>query len=145
MIDIILFLLALEIFYVYTGFPNFKREEILMKKMIILGVIVFSLVGVAAVFAAGPPTTDVVIDACKTKMSAVTFPHPKHAGEMKIACTTCHHSGLKACKDCHGKTPAAGAASCTEMAMNKNPFHVRCIGCHKAQGKGPTSCKECHK
>ncbi len=61
-----------------------------------------------------------------TKMGAVTFPHKMH------------QQMLKNCKDCHakpGKIPGFG----------KDAAHKLCISCHKAKGKGPTTCKACHK
>jgi hypothetical protein len=31
-----------------------------------------------------------------------------------------------------------------EMSLKKNPFHMVCIDCHKAETKGPTKCDDCH-
>lgn len=115
------------------------------------GLIALSLVIGASAVAAGAMPDSVNIDACKSKKSAVTMSHKKHA---KVACDTCHHTqkGLteakaaeaKKCSTCH-LNPKDKALNCQEMSPKKNPFHARCITCHKSSKAGPTKCKECHK
>jgi len=97
-----------------------------------------------------------VLNDCKDKKAGVPFAHKEHFTENKIACDTCHHTqkGLKAgsdtavkkCAVCH-LNPTDKAPSCQDKSTSKNPFHVRCIGCHKDKGdpKAPTKCTECHK
>jgi len=96
------------------------------------------------------------IDAAKAKQPAVTFDHAKHATTLVKSCDTCHHTNkglvkahaekteVKKCSGCHleakGKTP-----SMREMSLTKNPMHIRCVGCHKDNKKGPTACNGCHK
>lgn len=96
------------------------------------------------------PPKDHVIKICKTKKSAVKFPHAAHVKKLKakgVKCATCHHkkSADKTCgtAKCHAK-PQKGVAACTK-ASKKNAYHVSCIGCHKKMAKGPTKCKQCHK
>lgn len=98
----------------------------------------------------------ILIDDCRDKKAAVPFGHKQHINEAKIACDTCHHTqkGLKAgsdavvkkCAACH-LNPTDKAQSCKEKSTSKNPYHIRCLGCHKekADPKAPTKCAECHK
>jgi len=67
---------------------------------------------------------------------------------------TCHHTqkGLtaeatevKPCASCHLDPEKPETPSMREMSLSKNPFHKRCIDCHKTEAKGPTKCAECHK
>ena len=60
-------------------------------------------------------------------MGKVTFPHKMHQ-EM-----------LKDCKKCHEGAPGKFEGFGKEWA------HKNCRGCHGEMGKGPTTCKECHK
>jgi len=50
---------------------------------------------------------------------------------------------VKKCSQCH-LDPKDKAPTMREMSLTKNPFHIRCIGCHKAQKKGPIVCTGCH-
>lgn len=129
-----------------------------MRKLAITLATVSLLVGLSyatalAVKAKAAPES-ATIDDCKAKQAAVVFPHKKHI-DSKIACDKCHHTqkGLTAtsndevptCNSCHVKPEKAGTPMCSEMSMKKNPFHIACVSCHKAQAKGPTGCKDCHK
>jgi Class III cytochrome C family len=97
------------------------------------------------------PASVTVNEAAK-KQPAVTFNHAKHATLVPV-CDTCHHTqkGLKKdaradvvkCSACH-LDPKANVPSMREMNLQKNPFHVRCISCHKTQKKGPVACSGCH-
>ena len=78
----------------------------------------------------------------------VKFTHESHAANK---CVECHHeaktpadeANIKSCFTCHGKDPAAKGDITAKN--NTNPFHKNCSAdCHKAKGKGPTKCKECH-
>jgi|SRR6185503_14688945 hypothetical protein len=100
----------------------------------------------------GPVTT--TISAAAKKQPPVPFSHEKHALKLVKTCDTCHHTqkGLKAegtgmdvkkCSTCH-LDPKDKAPSMREMSLTKNPFHIRCISCHKAQKKGPVACTGCH-
>lgn len=95
----------------------------------------------------------VAIKAAVAKQGPVTFDHAKHATKYVKTCDTCHHTqkGLtkdtkgevKKCSACHldakGKVPSA-----RDMTMTKNPYHIRCAGCHKTEKKGPVVCNGCH-
>ncbi|MBI5610484.1 MAG: cytochrome c3 family protein [Deltaproteobacteria bacterium] len=93
---------------------------------------------------------------CQATKPPVAFAHKEHIAENKLACDTCHHTqkGLKAgsdtpvkkCASCH-LNPTDKAPSCKEKSAAKNPYHIRCIGCHKEKGdeKAPTKCAGCHK
>jgi hypothetical protein len=109
----------------------------------------------AALFAQKGPD-EAKIDDCVTKKTAVAFAHGKHAAT--IACPTCHHTQadlttdtqkVETCASCHVAPEKAETPKCAEMAMTKNPFHIGCVGCHKAEkAKGnkvaPTACDGCH-
>ena len=58
----------------------------------------------------------------------VTFNHKAHQ-EMLKDCTKCH----------------ASAAGGKIEGFGKDWAHKTCKGCHSEMGKGPTSCKDCHK
>lgn len=119
-----------------------------MRKPMIVGAIVFGLiVGAAGLYAKEAPK-QITIDKCKKKKSGVAFDHAKHAKAAKD-CKLCHHKGKEqqACSSagCHAGKAEGKRPGCEEMSPSKNPYHLRCIGCHKSQSKGPKACKECHK
>ena len=97
----------------------------------------------------------VTISAAKAKQPSVTFDHAKHATTLVKTCETCHHnhkgltkdtkSEVKKCTACHLDTKGNLMLSAREMSMTKNPFHIRCAGCHKTEKKGPVICTGCHK
>ncbi len=97
--------------------------------------------------------TEVKIDAAAKKQPAVPFAHGKHSSEWVKKCDTCHHTNrgmttdagtkVQKCSACH-LDPKGDVPSMREMSLQKNPFHIRCINCHKDQKKGPTICKDCH-
>lgn len=51
-----------------------------------------------------------------------------------------HQETLKDCTKCH-TTQAGGKIE----GFGKELAHKTCKGCHSELGKGPTSCKDCHK
>lgn len=77
----------------------------------------------SALFAAGADSIE--LPAANGK---VTFNHKKHQDSLKD-CTKCHAS------QAGGKIEGFG----------KDIAHKTCKGCHADTGKGPTSCKDCHK
>ena len=118
-----------------------------------------NMIGVLSVFVATALLAvtvpeKVTIEAAKSKQPAVTFDHAKHATTYARSCDTCHHNqkGLtkdtkepvKKCTSCHLDTKGAVMPSAREMSMTKNPFHIRCAGCHKTEKKGPVACNGCH-
>jgi hypothetical protein len=98
----------------------------------------------------------IIINAAAKKQPPVPFTHAKHATTLAKTCDTCHHlqKNLTAekvkdmkvvkCSTCH-LDPKGEVPSMREMSMTKNPFHIRCISCHKAEKKGPVVCTACHK
>jgi len=114
------------------------------------GAIVLSCIITVAVFAHHGPVT-LKIDAAASKQPPVLFAHEKHA-KMAKSCDTCHHTqkGLKSdtekvvkCSTCH-LNPKDKAPSMREASLTKNPFHTRCVACHKERKKGPVACTGCH-
>lgn len=109
----------------------------------------------AAALADQIPET-IIINAAAKKLPPVPFTHAKHATSLVKTCTTCHHTqktltaetvkGMKVvkCSTCH-LDPKGEIPSMREMSTTKNPFHIRCTSCHKAEKKGPVVCTECHK
>ncbi len=77
----------------------------------------------SVVFAAGPATIDL-----PASFGKVTFQHQNH------------QENLKECTKCHA-TQAGGKIE----GFGKEIAHKVCKGCHSDAGKGPTSCKDCHK
>ena len=106
-----------------------------------------ALAGLSFATDTGPDT--IVLKA--GKKGDVTFHHKKH--QEKIKCGECHHAkgpdgkqapyteGMKIqkCDACHNKSFPN-----KRLARPMKAFHTNCKGCHKAQKKGPTKCKECH-
>ena len=119
----------------------------------VLASLVFCLVAALAFAHHGPET--ITINAAAKKQPAVSFSHGKHSETYVKSCDTCHHTqkGLTAekakdtkvvkCTTCH-LDPKGDVPSMREMSLTKNPFHGRCIACHKERKKGPTVCKDCH-
>ena len=97
------------------------------------------------------------IDEAQSKQPPVNFEHAKHGTRAKN-CGVCHHTqkdltkeialankvDVKKCSTCHLNPAKAEIPSMKEMSMTKNPMHIRCIGCHKEEKKGPTVCTQCH-
>lgn len=125
-----------------------------MKKTFLISLVVAALVCAFALpnlSAATKAPADMVLKApegMKMKKSPVAFPHAKHE-EMLKDCKACHHTyegsgDVKSCayEGCHDQPGKKG-----ETAFYK-AFHARdkrsCVGCHKAEKKGPKSCKQCH-
>lgn len=87
----------------------------------------------------------------KRLKNPVTLAHKKHAEELKISCTECHHAWKKEerkepqkCAECH-KEKQEGKAIGVKLA-----YHKQCMNCHKERQKegkaaGPTTkCNDCH-
>ncbi len=134
-------------------------EDVLMRKFNVLLIFVL-LAGLAAMaYAEGIPEK-ITIDGCAKKKAAVVFPHKAHFEVTK--CETCHHKSkgltaenfaemdIKACAVCHLNPEKADTPNCSKSSKKLNPFHLRCVKCHKetkakdAATKAPTKCKQCH-
>ena len=124
-----------------------------MRKSTIFALILMALTATFALASTYPDK--VKIGEAQSKQPAVNFDHAKH-GERAKSCDVCHHTqkGLtkeqaskvevKKCADCHLNPAKADMPSAKEMSLTKNPYHIRCIGCHKEEKKGPTVCNQCH-
>ena len=98
----------------------------------------------------------VKVDVAAKKQPPVMFDHAKHGDTLVKSCDTCHHTNkglkkahaentdVKKCSECHLDPKDAKVPSMRDASLTKNPLHVRCIGCHKEQKKGPTVCTKCH-
>lgn len=118
----------------------------------------FALVLVTSAALAHFPKT-VNIDEAMKKQPSVTLDHEKHADKLVKSCDVCHHTqkGLtkaeadsgkvevRKCSACHLDPKDAKIPSMREMSPTKNPMHIRCMGCHKTEKKGPAACTGCHK
>jgi hypothetical protein len=136
-----------------------------MRKLFLMTIIV--LTAVVAMFAFGTEVPEVpevpeeiTIDACADTKAAVEFPHKAHF-EL-TTCVDCHHTSegltaetvadmkVDACSVCHVEPEKAETPLCSEKSSKKNPFHIKCVGCHKAEKKenaetkAPTKCTACH-
>ena len=111
--------------------------------------------GLALRAEAKDPPKVVVIKGCQKTKPPVTFPHELHVKKNKIECKTCHHKeadtpcSSSKCHASNGGKAEGKRPGCAEMSPLKNPFHIRCVGCHKQKisqsPKAPTKCVECHK
>ena len=93
-----------------------------MKKIIATGALL--------IFCAGTALAADVMTFPAAKMGEVKFEHKKHQELLKKNCKTCHVKKI-------GKIEGFG----------KDVAHKLCIDCHKTKsnGKGPVTCKACHK
>lgn len=102
----------------------------------------------------------ITLQGCGTKQPPVEFDHAKHT-EQVAECGTCHHTqadltaanadSVETCVSCHKDPEDSKTPGCDQMSPTKNPYHIRCMGCHRDQVKkdkslkAPTKCTECHK
>ena len=119
-------------------------------------VLVLFLFSLIATFAFAHYPGKVKVDVAAKKQPPVIFDHAKHGDTLVKTCDTCHHTNkglkkehadtvdVKKCSECHLE-PQGKVPSMREMSLTKNPMHIRCVGCHKEQKKGPTVCNQCHK
>lgn len=80
------------------------------------------------------------------------FVHDAHNEKAGLSdCVVCHHGAKDGKQD---KTASTEGTPCAECHLVKAPkgktdlthaYHKQCIGCHKAKGKGPVACGQCHK
>jgi len=91
------------------------------------------------------------------KKGPVKFTHKKHAEDLKIACTDCHHEykdgknvwkqgdPVKKCAECH----PAEAKQGEKVMKLQTAYHKNCQGCHKEKNddaKAPfKKCGGCHE
>lgn len=123
-----------------------------MRQTLVLAMLLSLGFATTSAFAHHGPVTTTIAAAAK-KQPPVPFPHGKHATLAK-SCDTCHHvdkgltketdKNVQKCSACHLDPAKATVPSMREMNMQKNPFHMLCVKCHKEQKKGPTACTGCH-
>lgn len=126
-----------------------------MKKAFLLSLLVATLVCAFALpnlFAATKAPAEMTLKApegMKAKKTPVAFPHAKHEAMYKD-CKTCHHkySGSGDVQGCAAEGCHTSPSKKDELSFYK-AFHDKksknsCLGCHKAEKKGPKSCKDCH-
>jgi hypothetical protein len=69
----------------------------------------------------------------RTEKGDVYFNHDKHQKRMKEdSCTACHKTDIPTKEN-------------TLSKLDPRKAHYFCKGCHKAKGRGPTECHECHR
>lgn len=110
------------------------------------------VVALSAVVVMAEAPENITLGGCADKKAAVEFPHAAHYELTE--CSTCHHTqegltadseeAVEACISCHLEPEVEGTPRCGEMSVKKNPYHIKCIGCHKEQDAGPATCDECH-
>ena len=121
------------------------------------GLALFAAMGISN--AAENPES-ITIKIIQDKKPPVVFPHKKHqsADGANLKCVECHHKDAdspKPCESCHSKDKDDGKKIAImgnpPTSMSKGLFHVKCVGCHKANkeknasSKAPTMCNGCHK
>jgi len=135
-----------------------------MKKLAIIMAVIASFCLVAVAFAAEPDTVTINSKAyAKHTKGLVKFTHKRHAVDLKISCTECHHvykdgkntwkkgDAVKKCDSCHSVAKPMAQLSPQEKKQMASPelaFHKNCKECHmaaKKQGKkAPVACGKCH-
>lgn len=85
---------------------------------------------------------------------SVPFKHNEHNAKAQLKdCTVCHHAydatgrrvpgastTQRSCSDCHQVRPTPSDQAPALMMA----YHKLCQDCHRAQGKGPVKCSQCH-
>jgi hypothetical protein len=122
------------------------------KTLVVLFAFLFLLAGTVVGAATAPAR--VTIKSAAAKQPPVIFEHTKHETRAK-SCDVCHHDNkgltkaskgaVKPCMSCHLDVKGKVMPSAREMSLTKNPFHIKCLGCHKQAKKGPVACNGCHK
>jgi len=78
-----------------------------------------------------------------TTEAMVAFNHLSHEPQQEF-CTTCHHSRLRSCAECHGPTAASDGGGVTlERAYHMEQSEYSCVGCHRLVTSG-RDCAGCH-
>jgi len=79
----------------------------------------------------------------------VRFMHNKHMEVVKD-CVSCHHY----CPEGKNVSETVRCSACHQDAFNRDiplrpglkaAYHLRCLGCHKEEKKGPVDCTGCHE
>jgi len=127
------------------------KKSLMICLMVAALVCVFALPAVIAGNAPADTMTLAVPAGAKATKAEVTFPHKKH--EAVADCLVCHHkakdkAAIKGCvaEGCHVDAAAAAKKDPKGFyqAWHSKAAANSCLGCHKAKGKGPKGCKDCH-
>lgn len=74
----------------------------------------------------------------------VLFDHLRHEPQARF-CSSCHHAGLKPCRDCHTRAGAPDGGGVTlDEAYHRATSQLSCVGCHHARTTVP-ACEGCHR
>lgn len=74
----------------------------------------------------------------------VVFNHLGHEPQTRF-CSSCHHSSLRPCRECHTLAGSAEGAGVTlEEAYHRTASQLSCVGCHVARATA-TECAGCHR
>jgi hypothetical protein len=74
----------------------------------------------------------------------VAFNHSSHEPQQEF-CTTCHHSRLRSCAECHGLTSTEDGGGVTlERAHHMETSEHSCVGCHRRTTNN-RDCVGCHQ
>lgn len=121
-----------------------------MKRMLIICLTCAALIAAFAfsAWAADAPAGPVKIEwKGKTTKSQAAFTHDNH----KQDCKVCHHkwdgkAEVQKCTaaGCHDDFKGKRGDASAYAAFHDRKAKTSCIGCHKADKKGPTKCNECH-
>ena len=102
-------------------------------------------IGTGILIAATPPDNVLIKNEGykKIKKGPVNFSHKKHADELGINCTECHHKyvngknvwkkgdAVEKCAKCHNPIKKKGSKELDLM----HAYHKNCMGCHKQMHK----------
>ena len=91
-----------------------------------------------------------LVNTYKDKYEPVRFMHAKHAASLDENCAACHHyrpadeskPETVPCRSCHKESFESKS---TDRPGLKGAYHLRCMGCHEKENKGPTDCQSCHQ
>ncbi len=135
-----------------------KKRILITVTLAVLGVLVFSVWGIASGQNKGRGDTQVLSRIETTgfqhlKRPPALFDHDEHNDAAEIDdCAVCHHvwengqlvadesSEDSPCSECHGLD--TGPENSMALA---NAFHTQCRTCHIDGGKGPLLCGQCHR
>lgn len=127
------------------------------------GLLLAAGMGAAGWVLAGPQSAPMRLDRTGQR-GQVFFNHQAHETvarpeqgypfASRTACAACHHSTdgrgvvrLWRCGACHGPAghPRNPKNGHFDSVDSERAFHDTCIACHRASGKGPATCGECHR
>lgn len=78
-----------------------------------------------------------------SRSNLVAFDHQAHEAATPF-CTSCHHRGLQACKDCHTLVPGkTGGGVSLKKAYHLASSEHSCVGCHQREAS-KKDCAGCH-